>query len=834
MLSIEKLGSNLDYYLELATAEYYLSGGEPPGRWYGQGAARLGLSGVVDHQTLRHLAAGYARDGEKKLVQNAGKEKHQVGWDLTFSAPKSVSVLWSVAPDDIRQTIQHCHEAAVCKAIDFVEQKFSHSRTGKGGKGQVKVGLAVGLFEHGTSRANDPQLHTHALVLNLGLAPDAITRSILSRPLFRAKMVTGALYRLELAHQLVKQLGLRLVSKGFGFEVKGVPQALCDDQSKRRQQIEEALAAFGSSSAHASHIATLETRSRKETKPRADLFESWQQDAKSFGFTPASIRNLIGRQPIRQTPVVAIQSAIRGLATQHSYFSRNEILREAAVLTQHQGVSVDRLITALDGFLKSSPDVVSLPEDCFSTRKNVELERDMLGMVKEMLEDHSHVVGIDRVEKRLVKDAAQGPDKCLSWEQAAAVAHITMAPGAVQVVAGKAGVGKTQMLKVAAELWQASGFKVYGACISGKAARGLETETGIRSETIAKLIYDASQNWKTRTRHHGRQLFRALRGKKTFGMKPAFKLDSRTVLVLDEAAMIGTQDLHLLLKEVKRAGAKIVLIGDAFQLQPIAAGTPFRALAKKFGAVHIDQIRRQRDAFDRQVVIDLSEGRADDAIRSLYERGFVHIADDRRLAIEKLVADWAATGERTDPIFVPTRKEAAEINQRCQKFRVQNDEIWHWKSVKVNGQKFHIGDRIIFEARDKRLRVENGDFATITKINTRDKLIAVKLDSGKTVMVPLKRYSNFSLGYAMTVHKGQGATVENAFVLLGGSMQDRFLSYVQMSRARGQTRVYLDRFEADEAFKGIIYQMNRSDLRPLAVELKDENKHSLQYPSWSP
>lgn len=821
MLSISKISSHLEYYLELATVEYYLNGGEPPGRWFGAGAAKLGLADQVDNETLRRLAAGFSADGESKLVQNADKENRQVGWDLTFSAPKSVSVLWSIAPEPIRRVIQECHDEAVREALSYLQDEWAFSRTGRGGRGRLNVGLVVACFEHGTSRAHDPQLHTHALVINLGVAADGKTRAIVSDPFFNQKLTAGALYRLELGHQLITRLGLRLKQSGFAFTVKGVPETLCRFYSKRRKQIERALKALSRSSAKAAQIATLETRNRKEAVPRAELFPNWADQARGFGFDRRTVERLIGKTPVRQTPLKAIDSAMRGLAAKHSYFSHGEMLKHAAVLLQHQGVSVQRLRSMLSTFVERSPELMTVDPTVYTTRKNYKLESELLAAIAEMADDRSHAASIDLVERWHLKDGEKvnRGEHGLSWEQAAAVSHITLAPSALQIVAGRAGTGKTQMIRAAAEIWKKSGFKVYGACISGKATRGLNEAAGIQAETIAKLLYDDRQDWKSKGTHHARQLGKAALGKRTSRLKPAFKLDSRSVLVLDEAAMIGTQDLHALVELVRRAGAKLVLIGDSYQLQPIAPGNPFRSLVERVGAVKVDEIKRQRDAFDRQVVDDLASGRPEDALRSLDERGFVHVADNRQLAMKALVESWGVSGRRTDPVFVPTRVEASDVNRQCQQYRKQRGELGGWKQLKNRGQKLYTGDRVIFERRNRKLGIENGDFGTITQINESRKLLKVKLDSGEDVIVPLKSYKELSLGYATTVHKGQGATVENAFVLLGGFMQDRHLSYVQMSRARGRTHVFVDKFEADTNFKGIIKQMKRSDCRPLAADL---------------
>jgi len=191
-----------DYYLELAQEDYYTKGGEPPGKWYGEGTEALGVEGQVQAQELRKLLEGYSPDGKEKLVQNAGDDNRQSGWDLTFSAPKSVSTLWAVSDEETRKTIQHAQEKAVHAALDHIQGEAGFTRRGKGGEEIESAKLSFATFEHGTSRSQDPQLHTHALALNIGIREDGTTGTIRSKDIFEQKMSAGAIYRAELSYQL--------------------------------------------------------------------------------------------------------------------------------------------------------------------------------------------------------------------------------------------------------------------------------------------------------------------------------------------------------------------------------------------------------------------------------------------------------------------------------------------------------------------------------------------------------------------------------------------------------------------------------------------------------
>ena len=230
------------YYASLAHEDYYHDGGEPPGVWHGRGAEQFGFSGQVDKAEFLKLCDGFDPATGEALTQNAGKENHRAGWDLCFSVSKSISVLWSQADPETRKAIQEAQGQAVKKALDYMEKEAALTRRGHSGAELERCKLITAMFEHGTSRAQDPQLHTHAVVLNIGIREDGTTGSLEGREFMRHKMAAGALYRAELASELSKRLGVSLeAGKKNTFEVKGVPRSLLEEFSKRRDEIETAM-----------------------------------------------------------------------------------------------------------------------------------------------------------------------------------------------------------------------------------------------------------------------------------------------------------------------------------------------------------------------------------------------------------------------------------------------------------------------------------------------------------------------------------------------------------------------------------------------------------------
>jgi len=188
-----------NYYVELAQKDYYTAQGNEAGTWFGQGAVKLGLHGEVDSRTFEQLLRGRSPDGRRDLVQNAGNPQRQTAWDLTFSAPKSVSVLWALGADDVRGPIEAAHRQAVETALSFLEETTGLTRRGQGGKRMERAELAFALFNHYSSRAFDPQVHTHALLINLAVRQDGTTGALWSQEFFRAKLAAGAMYQVELA-----------------------------------------------------------------------------------------------------------------------------------------------------------------------------------------------------------------------------------------------------------------------------------------------------------------------------------------------------------------------------------------------------------------------------------------------------------------------------------------------------------------------------------------------------------------------------------------------------------------------------------------------------------
>lgn len=795
MLSISKPligeGAGL-YYVELGREDYYLEGGEPPGKWVGSGAEALGLEGTVNQKQFMVLFRGGDPWTLEKLTQNAGEEGRRAGWDLTFSAPKSVSALWAVADDEMRQTIQKLHQRNIELALSYAEEG-AITRRGKGGEERVAAKTIFATFEHGTSRAQEPQLHTHAVLLNVGIAEDGSTGTLETAEIFRRKMGAGAIYRAGFAADLERELGVKVVRDKDSFAIDGVPEALTSHWSTRRKEIEESLREKGFSGAKASAVAALDTRETKaELTPRAKLAEKWRGEAIERGFTPLRVKEITGLMlPLSDEHEFreAIDKSLERLTEKKSTFTERQLVAALAVEAQGRGLTGKEALNKAREILRDDDRIVLIAEGrerVFSTKEMVNLEEKLMARVESLDRSAKKEVSSDSVLKAIAT-------RTLTAEQENAVRHLTDSTHGVTLAVGLPGTGKSYTLGAVCEAYEAEGYQVRGLALAGKAARGLEEGSGIKSETIHSTLASLES------------------GKLVF--------TKRTILVIDEAAMVPTRLMAEVIEKAGNANAKIILVGDSEQLQSIEAGGVFKALERRFGAAELVEIQRQREGWARTAVKDFHKGDAEKGLKAFAERGLLTISNDRTQAKKELIAAWKGEGikaPKENLILAATRAEVRSLNKSAQYERSKAGLLGE-SSVSVEGEGLREGDRIVIGKNSRVLSVRNGDLGTVKEID--GKSVKIELDSGKSTRINVTDFNHIALGYAVTTHKAQGATAENVFVLGGGPMTDKHMAVVQVSRARGETKVFIEKDEAG-GLTQIAREMSRSQKKELAIEQK--------------
>ncbi|MGV1987302.1 Ti-type conjugative transfer relaxase TraA [Agrobacterium sp. 22-221-1] len=541
---------------------------------------------------------------------------------------------------------------------------------------------------------------------------------------------------------------------------------------------------------------------------------------------------------IRQKP----EQVLLLISNEKSVFDRHDIAR-----TLHRYINDDAQ-TFRNAFaaVMTSPALVELqaeridPETgnvCnarYSTRDMIDLELAMARSAKRLHQAHSHGVdprhvarAIERQNRSIRKSsggpfAASDPSAGLSDEQRHAIKHVT-GPEGITAVVGFAGAGKSTMLAAARAAWEAQGYQVHGAALAGKAAEGLEESSGIPSRTLASWSY----SW-----NHGR------------GM-----IGSSDVFVIDEAGMVGSRQLARFIVEAEERGAKIVLVGDHEQLQAIGAGAPFRAIAEQIGHVELSDIRRQRHDWQRQASVAFATHKTAEGLAAYRDHGDIHFAESRDAAMAQIVHDYVADSEkRADGTRVAMAHRRADVRalnaairselqnrQRLERSHGpnaggdrENGEDGRELTFQTNNGKraFAAGDRIIFLENNRDLRVKNGMLGTVEHVE-KGKIIA-RLDGrgSDSVNVPTDSYQAIDHGYATTIHKNQGATVDRAFVLASSTM-DRHLTYVAMTRHRDSVQLYADSQEFTKAGRlvdhGVApYEHNRQARENYFVTLEND------------
>ncbi|CDX58806.1 putative Conjugal transfer protein, traA [Mesorhizobium plurifarium] len=450
--------------------------------------------------------------------------------------------------------------------------------------------------------------------------------------------------------------------------------------------------------------------------------------------------------------------ALDTITHQQSTFTRKDIAKFAH--RHSDGVEQFNAVTAA---VSNAPDLVELGkdgrgEDRFTTRQMIETEQRLHRAAERMAGQERHAVSDADRDGALARAAQRG--LVLSVEQAGALDHIIDGRG-LDVVVGFAGTGKSAMLGVARQAWAAAGYEVKGAALSGIAAENLESGSGIASRTIASLEHGWGQ---------GRDL-----------------LTARDVLVMDEAGMVGTRQLERVLSHAADVGAKVVLVGDPQQLQAIEAGAAFRSIHERHGGVEIGQVRRQREDWQREATRDLATGRISAAINAYDAQGMVHQAATRDEARSNLVERWdrdrQAQPDGSRIILTHTNDEVRELNKAARERMRAAGNLGNEVQVNVErgARNFARGDRVMFLRNERGLSVKNGTLGVIEEVSMQS--MAVRTDDGRSVRFDLKDYAHIDHGYAATIHKAQGMTVDRVHVLATPGM-DAHGSYVALSRHR--------------------------------------------------
>lgn len=809
MLSIQK-DVGAQYFLSEAgwrvdaRTGYYTraEGGAPEreGAWFNPSRQfGIGDGSPVDPRAFANLHAGISLDG-MPLICNAGASRRVSGYDLTFSAPKSVSVLWGLGSEALRQDIEQAHEAAVRTVLGHIDRLVASTRVGHNGEQRVPAHITAALWQHGSARPTrqvddegetvdrpgDPQLHTHCYVVNLTHCADGKVRTLDGAALYATKMAVGALYRAELADQLHRRLGVAITPLGDSFEIDGVPDALIELFSKRSRGV-----GMATTSAKEKERAILASRLGKDGRePPGQRHARWRAEALAAGFPPQSLAGCLDAArdtSDREGLDAKLASLAADLTATSSVVPEARIWQTVAVAHQGHGgygavsAEVERQLSGT--FLCVGEDGRGQP--LYTTPALLEAEAAVETAAGLLSSGHSHRLDNITVDRALASEGAM-----LSDEQREAVVWATTGPD-LAVVEGGAGTGKSFSLRLVASLYRNAGYRVVGAAAAWRVARQLGEECGVDGRATAKWLSDLT------------------RGTETW--------DHRTAVIVDEAGMTDACEMRRILDAAVAAGAKVVLTGDRKQLLPIGPGPGLGIAVGALGrGLRLRQTRRQLLEEDRWIATWTGDGEADKALAALDQRGLLHLTEDWQETIDQAVANWARFTEinpaRTTLIMAQTNCEIRAINGRIREVLKGRGVIAASPEVIIQAGSpsgssaplaLAAGDTVRFYRRDDDFGIINGTTGRVVAVTAAEGGHA-ELDleiEGRRVRIHSRRLVDPDIGHvllghsnACTVHGAQGLTVDDAWaVLAGGSrMATRNSAYVALSRNRHQVHLFVN------------------------------------------
>jgi len=833
------------YRSEFSLGDYYAereSEGIVASRWHGRGADELGLSGRVKADHFARLLEGKDPSGREVLVAHReGLDERRAGWDVTVSPHKSVSLTALVGGDS---RILEAHDRAVEKAVAELErhaQAWVH-----GGRDVVTTGeMVAASFRHETSRALDPQLHSHCVVLNITRRADGEWRAIDARGIFRAQRLANEIYQAELRKELL----------GLGYEVRSYKDGRSGRQrvtgiagfkdehlkhfSKRSREIERELKAHGlRSGLHAERVALSTRQAKAKGICREALLWNWRTAAREAGlvFPKWEKQRLVspGRlDPARELELsarVAVNGARDHLSERRAVFRLSELEREALSRGRDRGVTIDDV----------RKDILSRDDLVVADRGDAVVAR--VTTERAIEEERALLTAVERGRARGPTLSSPVEARGLGEDQLRVVRHILGSPDRLVAVEGKAGTGKTTTLSYVRERAQEAGWSVRGFAPTTTAAAVLR-EGGIESTTVAAAL------------------------KESLSLKREPQL-----WIVDEAGLLSSRQARELLDRAEKVGAKVVLVGDRQQHRAVEAGSPFSLLIDRAGIAteRLDVVRRQKDEALREVVRVASEaGGAHRAVQLLERAGRVVEIPDTRLRHEQITRDFIADGGR-GVVIAPSNAERQDLNRRIREALIDAGRVER-KSIKapvvvrqdltreqrgrassygggdvlrfvragqgieagerarlisidegknllrlelersrlvrvidprhrrafeverVEQRRFAVGDRIQFRARDRALDVANGTLGTIRTLDHERSVATVEVGP-RRFRLDLKEPRALDHAYAVTSHRSQGLSRERVYLAVDTSHSEELVNrrqfYVSVSRAVEDARVY--------------------------------------------
>ncbi|HYQ78790.1 MAG TPA: MobF family relaxase [Solirubrobacterales bacterium] len=803
MVGVTKIQrGNAGYWLS-AVAEggddYYTKPGEAPGEWVGELADELGLHGQIDPAGYGAILEGRDPTSGAQLLKRPetrfrlrpnGTEKRVepvLGYDVRFSAPKSISLLYALGSKEAQERIVAVMNDAVKQGIAHLEKEACMVQRGAGGvhlePGRGFVGMA---FRHRMSRAGDPALHVHVVISNLTrAASDGKWLSLASpkgrSPLFPHGKSAGVVFQAALRAGILREFGLEFDAVRNGYaDLKGFPRELIDAFSTRAREIADWMERNGVDSVKAAQTAAYRTRAAKDHDIDIDERRvEWEAQAEPFGFTPQSTEAMIASGAPRQPERIedkALDAAVRQLELSTSHFDRRRLLWALADQLP-EGADLHALSAGVNRILNSDRVLCiyegsgPLDADAFTTPRIAEAEARLIDGALQGTGAGVAVVDRATVGSALARHDYLGPD------QREMVIRLTSGGQQVATVAAWPGTGKTTALRASAEAWSEAGYPVIG-CATARTATGELIDAGVRPSFSIRSLLHQAEVWKSEGRG----------------------LAEGTVIVVDEANVSNTFDLQQLHALTVECGGKLVLIGDPRQIGAIGPGGAYVHLTHLLDTVRLTTIRRQAREADQRIVSLVHEGRGSEALDLLRTEGKLVVGEDHISTLQGLLLDWHAdylTG--ADAVMIARRNRDVDyLNDQAHEVRRLEGRLGEAEVI-VGERPIARGDRV--QTRINSRAVDNRERWDVIDVDATARtvsLIRVGGDGRSVTLGPeyLDRATDhgtaaLEYAYAVTKFGAESKTFDRAYPLLdrGSTLNEEL---VALSRGREVANVYTD------------------------------------------
>ena len=785
---------------------YYLDGDEPPGRWWGLATERLGLNGEIVADPFHAVIDGKHPITGADLGRRFGDGSVR-GFDATFSAPKSVSVLFGLGDETIRDQVVEAHDASVNSVLGWIQQ---HAHTRMRIHGHVMCvdsdGIVAAVFRQHTSRRLDPQLHTHAVIANRVVAPDGRWLALDARTIKLDQRTLSALYHASLRAELSGRLGVRWQEVEHGIaEIADMPFEVLAEFSQRTTDIDQRMEAkLGRFRHDLGRDPTPEERWRLEreavtdSRPakrhgitREELRQEWQFRVQELGLDPDHlVQTAIGRRTSRDQvdPTMVVRmvgQAVETLEADQSSWRSAEVLRELAATFP---TTVPANAERLTGWLQTLTDH-TIEHRCVDLgplmSSATPLRRDGRPISEAAVDRWLTTQAILDQEERLITWAEH------RLNQPSSIGRVEgrgLDPGQVEVagtvaghrrlelVEGPAGAGKTTALGAAVASLQAQRRHVFGVAPTAAAAEVLGAESGMDADTLDKLLVEHSLTQRP--------------------PRPEYDLSAGTTVIVDEAGTASTTALAQLADLADRKDWRVILVGDPRQFSAVGRGGMFAHLIDQHGAVELDQVHRFRNDWERKASLQLRTGNPG-ALADYKQHGRLHGGSAQEMEL-KIIAAWTAARGRGETVALMANSNQAvnRLNQLAQITRFLDGEISIQKGrLRIGEEVVCVGDEVVTRRNERTIRtsegmmVKNRDRWVVQTIHP-DRSITVAGANG-TIRLPADYVaSDLRLGYAQTSHATQGRTVNTALLLID-SPTDHAGVYTPMTRGRDANHAYV-------------------------------------------